>query len=1035
MIEAEIEIREVGSAQTPWEISLDLRPLGGLAKPKRVHVRRLVDKDLDRIPSLPRQVRYWSRLTRYFVSRYLPNSELSFQVSLRQAQEIGALIRQHFLGHEEFVPWMKYVTDPSHAGQIRFALIIDTNDPDLWRIPFELAFDSPRFVFKQPRRPAVHVGRELTPLPRIRVQPRDRLLMVTAHDDRETEPTQSALAEHARGIMAAAERIGLQVQWLENATPERLKEALTGSAHVDLLYAVCHGVENAELRGQLSLRSNSGSGNEPVSGDELAQWSREQAERGHELKAAILCACSTASAADKDGTSGMAQWMLQGGSAQATIGFRAPVGVTWALQFMEKLFARLGEGALIEDAFTEVRAESKNDDPQWALPLFFTRLLDDSVPSQRYASRRLHALPAMGFESALQMIPSLLPRRPRSYFTGREDEMAQLTAWLEAPGQVVLRAVAGEGGVGKTELAAVIAHQVHEERKWPVLFLERPDKFPLTAALTMLDAVAPDIRPNPESPLEDLTLLLREKMRPHRGLLIFDDVQDARAVDPLLPGGHWNVLVTTRVHGAFADAEEIPVKPLAPADAVKLFSRVAWGQDAPPEGERAATEALVEMLGCLPLALEEAGGTVRQEVQSVAEYVEQIQARIGKGASDLQRVEAVLTRSLKHLGPDVDAVSQALAVLPPVGASLRMVARTLDKSEPWTARHLERAGLHHLSWFDPERGRYRLHPLMREAMRVRAKTDVNGWRTLHGGVGAALRDMAWWVREPMKRSVDEALIRWREVADVFEALDMSAWNAQTPGANDVAEAIAVVDAFRQFTSPVATRLAAINAAATLATHEATQAMVVHARGDLRRFKGDFDGALADYDQALELFKFVDERVGKANVLEARGVLRLRKADLDGALSDYEQALELYKLVGASLGQANVLQSRGDLRRRKADLDGALSDFKQALELYKLVDDPLGQANVLRARGNLERERAEFAAALHHYRAAYHLYTTVSDNLGVSNVLAEIAATHLFLNQLADARAAAEEALPLARKAHNSYALTVLQAIVDALEKL
>ncbi len=956
MIEAEIEIRTVGSIETPWEISLDLRPLGGLAKPKRVHVRRLVDADLESILSLPPQVRSWTHLARHFVSRPLPIVNIPFQVNLRQAQEIGALIRGHFFGHEAFVPWMKYVTDASHAEGVRFALIVDAEDPELWRIPFELAFDSPRFVFKQQRRPAVHVGRELAPMPRIRVQRGDRLLLATAHDDRELSPTAAALAEHARGIMAAAARIGLEVQWLENATPGRLKEALTSGPHVDLLYVACHGVEDAELRGQLSLRNASGQGNAPVSGDQLAQWSREQAERGHELNAAILCACSTASTASKDGTSGMAQWMLQGGSVQATIGFRAPVGVTWALGFMASLFKKLGEGALIEDAFTEVRAASDDSDPQWALPLFFTRLLDDSVPSQRHASRRSRALPTRGLENAeaegVPSIQSLLPRRPRSYFTGRENEMAQLTAWLETPGQVVLRAVAGEGGVGKTELAAVVAHRVHEERTWPVLFLEQPDKFPRTTSLTMLDAVAPGLRIDPETSLDDITHLLREKMRPHRGLVIFDDVQDARALEPLLPGGHWNVLVTTRVHGAFADAEELPVKPLTPADAVKLFSRVAWGQDAPPEGERVATESLVETLGCLPLALEEAGGTVRQEVLPVADYLAQIRDRIGRGASDLKRVETVLTRSLKHLGPDVDAVLQALAVWPPVGASLRMVARTLGKSEPWTARHLERAGLHHLSWFDPDLGRYRLHPLMRQAMRARAEANVQGWTTLHRGVGAALRDLALWVRKPMKRSLDDAVSRWREVADVFEALDTGPWNAQTPGADDVAEAIAVVDTFRQITSPLVTRLAAMEAAATLATHPVTQANVLNARGDLRQFKDDLAGAELDYQQALELFKLVDER--------------------------------------------------------------------------------LGQANVLRARGDLERGRKDFAAALGLYRAAQAPYTAVGDDFGLSNVLAAIASVHVLSNQPDEARAAVVQALPLARKEQNTYALKVIQTILDAL---
>ena len=100
---------------------------------------------------------------------------------------------------------------------------------------------------------------------------------------------------------------------------------------------------------------------------------------------------------------------------------------------------------------------------------------------------------------------------------------------------------------------------------------------------------------------------------------MLDDVADGRAVNEhLVPGGGWNVLITTRASGLLPNVAEIALRPLDTPDAVRLLSRVAWGEEAPPEGEADAAKALVERLGRLPLAIEVAGGTLRGEALSAA---------------------------------------------------------------------------------------------------------------------------------------------------------------------------------------------------------------------------------------------------------------------------------------------------------------------------------------------------------------------------------------------------------------------------------
>jgi hypothetical protein len=65
------------------------------------------------------------------------------------------------------------------------------------------------------------------------------------------------------------------------------------------------------------------------------------------------------------------------------------------------------------------------------------------------------------YGSAEPVVPGLLPRDVPG-FTGREDELARL-AVLAGGGRVVVTAIGGTAGVGKTALAVHAAHRLHAQ--------------------------------------------------------------------------------------------------------------------------------------------------------------------------------------------------------------------------------------------------------------------------------------------------------------------------------------------------------------------------------------------------------------------------------------------------------------------------------------------------------------------------------------------------------------------------------------------
>ena len=106
------------------------------------------------------------------------------------------------------------------------------------------------------------------------------------------------------------------------------------------------------------------------------------------------------------------------------------------------------------------------------------------------------------------------------------------------------------------------------------------------------------------------------------------------------------------------------------------------------------------------------------------------------------------------------------------------------------------------------------------------------------------------------------------------------------------------------------------------------------RGIARYDKGDLDGAIQDFDQAIHLNS--NDPVAYFN----RGTLRSKKGDLDGAIQDYDQAIRLKP-------NAVCYYNRGLARRKKGDLDGAIQDYDQAIRLKPDYTDAFNSRGVAR----------------------------------------------------------------------------------------
>ena len=310
---------------------------------------------------------------------------------------------------------------------------------------------------------------------------------------------------------------------------------------------------------------------------------------------------------------------------------------------------------------------------------------------------------------ALGQLPPATPG-----FTGREDELAVLAGLLDPAGTggpVVVSAVAGLAGVGKTTLAVHAGHAALLQGWFGggVLFVDLHgyDDQPvepgqaLDGLLRALGVPGEHIPPG----TEQRAALYRSRLAwiSEPVLVVADNASSEAQVKLLLPGaGPHKVLVTSRHTLAGLGARLVDVRTLDQADSVALLDaelRAARPEDVRITGEREAAIRLAGLCCGLPLALQITAallkadptlgtGDLAEELAVESERLERLAYDDGSGhgassvraAFDLsyRRLDGTLARLFRLLpvnpGPDVSTASAAALADLPIARVRRVLA-------------------------------------------------------------------------------------------------------------------------------------------------------------------------------------------------------------------------------------------------------------------------------------------------------------------------------------------------------------------------
>ncbi|WP_239134580.1 AfsR/SARP family transcriptional regulator, partial [Rugosimonospora africana] len=328
-------------------------------------------------------------------------------------------------------------------------------------------------------------------------------------------------------------------------------------------------------------------------------------------------------------------------------------------------------------------------------------------------------------------VPRQLPAAPQA-FTGRTVELADLDKIHDAS-TVVITAIDGMAGVGKTALAVHAAHQMVDRYPDGQLFIDlhgytdgvAPIE-PGEALNWMLRALGVAGERIPIS-LDQRAGLYRSRLADQRMVIVLDNAAAESQVTPLLPGAPGCVvLVTSRRRLAGLDhTHTLSLDTLPPPDAITLLRQTAGESRLVGQPPELAAE-LVQLCGGLPLAIRIAAARLRShptwDLEHLVQRLRDQQHRLVELEAGRRSVTAALDLSYQDLGADLQRAYRLVGLHPGPDIEAYAAAALLDGTLREAGRVLEQLLEAHLLQ-EPVPGRYRFHDLTRAHAAYTATRD------------------------------------------------------------------------------------------------------------------------------------------------------------------------------------------------------------------------------------------------------------------------------------------------------------------------
>jgi tetratricopeptide (TPR) repeat protein/transcriptional regulator with XRE-family HTH domain len=677
--------------------------------------------------------------------------------------------------------------------------------------------------------------------------------------------------------------------------------------------------------------------------------------------------------------------------------------------------------------------------------------------SQRRELDRAARVPAEGVhpmaaETRSLAVPRQLPASVTG-FVGRARELEELTELLdsacaEAASTVVISAIGGTAGVGKSALAVQWAHQVVAQFPDGQLYVNlrgfgpgkpMPASNALAAFLRALRVTGPDIPAEQDERAARYRSLLADR----RMLVVLDNAWDDCQVRPLLPGGPGClVLVTSRNQLAGLVATEgahpVTLGVLSEGDAHQLLGQRIGAERMSAEPDAAAE--LTALCARLPLALAIAAARASLHpgwtLAALAGELRDARGRLdGLDAGDAATsVRAAFSWSYQQLSPRAARIFRLLGLHPGPDISVPAAA-SLAGTDASGARRLlgdlARANL--ITEHVP--GRFTLHDLLRAyAAELAYARDSHAEREaatgrvldyyLHTAADAAR--MLNPAREPITLTPPRLgagacphpdyghAMAWfhAEHHVLLAAVGLAARTGNDSHAWQLPWAMGSFLSLRGHWHEAADTQRTALAAATRLGDTAAQALTGRLLANACTNLGDHEQARRHYASSLTLHQQLGNRRGEARIHQNLGVLAERQGRYAEALDHSKQALGLYQEMSDKTGEAETLNEMGWYHGLLGDYEQARAFCRRSLSLCAEAGHRWKEGNAWDTLGYAEHHLGNLAEAAACYERALSVFREAGDRFSEALALSHLGDTRQTTGEPSQAREVWQQALTI-----------------------
>jgi DNA-binding SARP family transcriptional activator len=681
---------------------------------------------------------------------------------------------------------------------------------------------------------------------------------------------------------------------------------------------------------------------------------------------------------------------------------------------------RVGRQADALTAFRDARRHLRDElgvEPGAALQQLHQQILA--------ADPKLAAAPAEGTSVTATLrraVPAQLPHGIPD-FTDREAELGRLSALASRSSDdtekaVVIMAISGTAGVGKSAIAVHWAHQARDLFPDGQLYVNLRGFGPAGSAMEPAEAIYGFLEafavPSDRIPidLDARSALYRSMLAGSRVLVVLDNAHDVDQVRPLLPGSPGCVVVVTSRNQLMSlvatdGAHPMELDLLPDAEARQLLSR-RLGHDR-VAGEPASVDEIIEACAGLPLALAvaaaHAAANSRLPLSALADALRETHGRLDAldGGDQYTDVRAVFSWSYHALGPPTARLFRLLGLH--AGPDITTSAAASLAGVPLAQARRELANLvraHLLTEWSP--GRFALHDLLREyASELSLAYDTADERHL-----VVHRVLDHYLHTAY--SADQLLRPGRDDPIVLEPIQPLI--TLEPLA-DYPSALAWLAKERQVL------LAALRQAVDYGfdVHTWQLAWAVTSYFDRH---GHWYDAAASHRTALAAAQRLGDLHAQAVIHRWLACAYCRLGGYGAANQHLREALELYDGLGDQAGKAHAHLTMTWVLDQQSRYAEALPHAEQAVELFRIADRPAGLARALNAVGWFHIQLGNPAEGLVHCQHALDLQRGNADRFGQGDTLDSIARAHRFLAHYDEATACYRQALDLYREFGDRY---------------